>query len=116
MNAEIKLFSRKFHKILKTVDSVKIIQAYLSRNNSTHHRKLHKMMKTLDYMKIIQAILSRNDFTLHGLHLNISGKEKMTELIGESIKNTNGKERRNPHNSEMGRNKRILPRKKLRKN
>jgi hypothetical protein len=25
--------------------------------------------------------LSRNDFTPHGLHLNISGKEKMAELI-----------------------------------
>ena len=44
------------------------------------------MMKTADNVKIIQANLSRSDFTLHGLHLNISGKEKMAELIGENIK------------------------------
>ena len=44
-------------------------------------RKLHKMVKTAD-----NANLSRNDFTLHGLHLNISGKEKMAEVIGDNIK------------------------------
>jgi hypothetical protein len=27
----------------------------------------------------------------------------MAELIGEKIKKTNGKKRRNPHHSEMGR-------------
>jgi hypothetical protein len=50
------------------------------------NRKLHNMMKAADNVKTIQANLSRNDFTLHGLHLNISGKEKMAELIGENIK------------------------------
>jgi len=50
------------------------------------NRKLHKMMKTADIVKIVQANLSRNDFTLHGLHLNISGKGKRAELIGENIK------------------------------
>jgi hypothetical protein len=37
-------------------------------------------------MKIIQENLSRNDFTLHGLHLNVSGKENMAKLIRENIK------------------------------
>jgi hypothetical protein len=50
------------------------------------NRKLHKMIKTAYNVKIIQANLSRNDFTLHRLHLNISGEEKMPELIGENIK------------------------------
>ena len=50
------------------------------------NRKLHKMMKTVDNVKTIQANLGKNDFTLHGLHLNISEKEKMDELIGEIIK------------------------------
>jgi hypothetical protein len=45
------------------------------------NRKMHKTGKTADNVKKIQANLSRNDFTLHGLHLNISGKEKMAELI-----------------------------------
>jgi DNA-binding ferritin-like protein len=48
------------------------------------NRKLHKMTKTMDNVKIIQANFSRNYFTLHGLHLNISGKEKMSELIGKT--------------------------------
>jgi len=43
------------------------------------------MMETVDYVKIIQADLSRNDFTQHGLHLNISGKEKMAKLLGDNI-------------------------------
>jgi len=43
------------------------------------------MVETLDYVKIIQADLSRNDFTQHGLHLNISGKEKMAKLLEDNI-------------------------------
>ena len=43
------------------------------------------MMETVDYVKIIRADLSRNDFTQHGLHLNISGKEKMAKLLGDNI-------------------------------
>jgi hypothetical protein len=64
-------------------------------------RKLHTMMKTADSMKIIQANVSRNDFTLHGLHQNISGNGKMSELIAENVKETNGKKRRNPLHSAM---------------
>jgi hypothetical protein len=66
--------------------------------------KLHKMMKTVDNVKAIQANLSRNDFILHGLHLNIFVKEKMAELIGENIKKSNGNKRRNSHHSEMEEN------------
>ena len=44
------------------------------------------MMKTADNVKIIQANLSTNDCILHGLHLNISGKENVAQLIGENIK------------------------------
>jgi len=49
-------------------------------------RKLHKVVKTADNVKIIQAKFSRNDFTHHGMHLNFSGKEKMAKPIGENIK------------------------------
>jgi hypothetical protein len=66
-------------------------------------RNLHTVMKTEDNVKIIQENLSRNDFTLHGLHQNFSGKGNMAELIGENIKETNGKKRRNNLHSEMGR-------------
>ena len=48
------------------------------------NRKLHKVVKTADNAKVLQADLSRKDFTCHGLHLNISGKEKMAKLIGVS--------------------------------
>jgi len=68
------------------------------------------MMKTADNVKIVQANLSRNDFTLHGLHLNISGKENMAELIAENIKKPNVKKRNGK------KIKKILLRKKLRKN
>jgi hypothetical protein len=44
------------------------------------NRKLHKVVK------ITKANLSRNYFMRHGLHLNISGKEKMAKLIVENIK------------------------------
>jgi hypothetical protein len=50
-------------------------------------RKLYKIIKTLNNVKLLQTKLNRNDFTCHGLHLNISGKGKIAELIGEHIKN-----------------------------
>jgi hypothetical protein len=74
----------------------------LNKEREVFNRKLQKMMKTADKVKIIQGNLSRNDFTFHGLHLNISGKEKMAELIGKNIKKPNVRKRRNPHHSEMG--------------
>jgi hypothetical protein len=58
------------------------------------NRKLHKVVKTADNAKLIQANLSRNDFTLHGLYLNIFGKEKMAELIEENIKKKLWKEKK----------------------
>ena len=58
----------------------------VNREIEVFNRKLHKMVKTADNVKIIQTNLSRNNFTLHGMHLNISGIEKMAELIGENIK------------------------------
>jgi hypothetical protein len=57
-------------------------------------------MKTADNVKIMQTNLSRNNFTHFGLHLNISGKEKMAELIAKNIKQTHGNKRGNPHHSE----------------
>jgi hypothetical protein len=60
------------------------------------NRKVHKMMKIADNVKIVQEKLSRNDFTLHGFHLNISGKEKMAELIGENIKKFLVRKEENP--------------------
>jgi hypothetical protein len=51
------------------------------------NKKLHKIIKTVDNVELLQTKLNRNDFTHHGLHLNISGKGKIAELIGEHIKN-----------------------------
>jgi hypothetical protein len=58
----------------------------LNKEREVSNRKMHKMTKTVDNVKIIQANLSRIDFTLHGLHLNISEKEKMAELIEKKKK------------------------------
>jgi hypothetical protein len=46
----------------------------VEREIEVFNRKLHKVVKTADNVKIMQANLSSNDFTLHGLHLNIYGK------------------------------------------
>jgi len=46
----------------------------VNREIEVFNRKLHKVVKTVDNVKIKQAKLSRNDFTHHGRHLNISGK------------------------------------------
>jgi hypothetical protein len=50
------------------------------------NRKLQKIIKTMDNVELLQTKLNRNDFTCHGLHLSISGKGKIVELIGEHIK------------------------------
>ncbi|PNF14606.1 hypothetical protein B7P43_G13104 [Cryptotermes secundus] len=51
------------------------------------NRKLHKIMKTMNNVEVLQTKLNRNDFTRHGLHLNISGKEKIAKTISNYIKN-----------------------------
>jgi lysophospholipase L1-like esterase len=80
------------------------------------NRKLHKAVKTADNVNIIQANLSRNDFTHHGLHLNISGKEKMAELIWKNIKKLMARKEETPIILKWEKIKRILLRKKVRKN
>jgi hypothetical protein len=50
------------------------------------NRELLKVVKSVGNVKIVQTNLNRDDFTRHGLHLNLSGKEKMAKLIRESIK------------------------------
>jgi hypothetical protein len=61
--------------------------------------------------------LSRNDSTLHGLHLNISGKEKMAELIrGKQKKKTHGRKEETPITLKWEENQKILLRKRLKKN
>jgi hypothetical protein len=46
------------------------------------NRKLHTIVKTVDNVELLQTKLSRNEFTHHGMHLSISGKGKIVELIG----------------------------------
>jgi hypothetical protein len=50
----------------------------------------------VDNVDLLQTELSRNDFTHHGLHLNISGKGKIAELIGKRIKNLIRKKEEDP--------------------
>jgi hypothetical protein len=51
------------------------------------NRKLHKVAKSAGNVKILQSTLNRNDFTHHGMHLNVSGKEKVAKLTGETMFN-----------------------------
>jgi hypothetical protein len=59
----------------------------VNREVDVFNRKLHKIVKIMDNVMLLQTKLNRNDFTCHGLHLNISGKVKIAELIGEHILN-----------------------------
>jgi hypothetical protein len=45
---------------------------------------------------VLQTKLNRNDFTRHGLHLNISGKEKIAKSISKYIKNLDMKKEESP--------------------
>jgi hypothetical protein len=47
-------------------------------------------------LKILQSALDRKDFTRHGMHLNISGKEKVAKMIGKSIVQLMSKEKVTP--------------------
>jgi len=79
------------------------------------NRKLHKVVKTADNAKIIQANLSRNDFRCHGLHLNVSGKEKMARLIGENIKKLMSRKEEKPFILEWEENQKDAAQKETRK-
>jgi hypothetical protein len=48
----------------------------------------------MDNVELLQTKLNRNDFTHHGLHLNISGKRMIAELISEHIKNDTKKNKK----------------------
>jgi lysophospholipase L1-like esterase len=52
----------------------------------TYNIQLSKIMKTTNNVKILPTTLQRDDFTHHGLHFNTSGKEKMTALLAENIR------------------------------
>ena len=36
-------------------------------------------------MDVIDSTLNRNEFTLHGLHMNVSGKERPAKILGHHI-------------------------------
>jgi hypothetical protein len=46
------------------------------------NRKMHKIMNNV---KILDITLDRSCYTRHGLHLNVSGKEKVREIIINKI-------------------------------
>ena len=40
----------------------------------------------MDHAVTVETPSTRNDMTKHGLHLNVTGKERMANLIGKKIK------------------------------
>jgi hypothetical protein len=50
------------------------------------NRKLHKMMKIYDNAESLEVDVNRKHYTHHGLHMNISGKEKMAKKYQMSKK------------------------------
>jgi lysophospholipase L1-like esterase len=59
----------------------------INREIHVYNRKLHKIMKVMGHVNINDTNFTRNEFTHHRLHLNTSGKEKMANLIAQSITN-----------------------------
>ena len=43
-------------------------------------------MKSMHHTVVLDTTLIKNDYTRHGLHLNMSGKERMAALIGKTVK------------------------------
>jgi hypothetical protein len=60
------------------------------------NRKVQKMMKANRNVSVIHTNLSRSDFTHHGMHLNVSGREKMAILLGQNIKGLMVKHKESP--------------------
>jgi hypothetical protein len=58
------------------------------------NRKLWKVMKTMDHAVTVEATSTRNNTTKHGLHLSMTGKERMANLIGKKIKTLLAKQRK----------------------
>lgn len=54
-----------------------------------YNRRFHKVLKDMNHVTIIDANYTRaEDVTRHGLHLNSAGKEKLIGTIGQVIKNS----------------------------
>jgi hypothetical protein len=53
-------------------------------------------METMDHAVTIETTSTWNDFTKHGLHLSITGKERMANLIGKTMKTLLAERRKLP--------------------
>jgi hypothetical protein len=51
----------------------------------TYNRKVSKWMKQYEQVKLIDCDLQRKCFTRHGMHMNLTGKELMSQRIMEHI-------------------------------
>jgi len=51
----------------------------------TFNRKLRKFLNNKENVKILEQEKKREDFTQHGLHLNMSGKDKIAKLLAQNI-------------------------------
>jgi hypothetical protein len=59
------------------------------------YRKMHKIMKLENNVKILDIKLDRSCYTKHGLHLNVTGKEKVREMIINQIRTFTSKDKEN---------------------
>ena len=48
----------------------------------------------MDHAVTVETTSTRNDITKHGLHLNMTGKERMPKLTGKKIKTLLAKQRK----------------------
>ena len=57
----------------------------VNKETQVFSRKLHKLLKDLHHVDVIDSTLNRNEFTLHGVHMNVSGKESLAKILGHHI-------------------------------
>ena len=62
------------------------ISSCVNKEIEVFNRKMQKMMKVNSNVRVINANLSRSEFTRHGMHLNVSGREKMAIFLGQNVK------------------------------
>jgi lysophospholipase L1-like esterase len=61
---------------------------YINEEIVNYNRKLHKVKKSFKHAKLIKATPNRELFTQQGLHLNIKGKEIMSNEVIEKLLNS----------------------------
>jgi hypothetical protein len=57
----------------------------VNKETQVFNRKLRKLLKDMNHTSVVDTNLTRDKFTHHGLHMNLSGREMIAKIIGQTI-------------------------------